>query len=105
MKNIAETRVVRAPVWRYGVAAGAALAGVSLRMLLAPLLGNNTPFILLFLATTVSATFGGRGPGLLATGLGAALSAYFILSPGGSFQLAGLHEYAALLLFVAVGCA
>ena len=77
------------------------------RLALNPLLGDLFPFAMLFLAVLVSAWFGGRGPALAATVLGAA-SAAFLLLPTMSanpFQdsrmVAGLGFY----LLVATGIA
>ena len=77
------------------------------RLALNPLLGDLFPFAMLFLAVLASAWFGGRGPALAATVLGAA-SAAFLLLPTMSanpFQdsrmVAGLGFY----LLVATGIA
>lgn len=45
------------------------------------LLGHRAPFALFFVAVVFSTWYGGRNPGLLAIGLSALLSTYFILHP------------------------
>jgi signal transduction histidine kinase len=59
---------------RYGVAVLAVLASVGLRLALLPLSHVEAPFLLLAAAVLVSAAFGGLGPAVLATILGASLS-------------------------------
>lgn len=76
---------------RYAVAI--VLVGVSLAfmLLLDPFIGmNSTPYLLFFGALTISAWYGGRGAGILATLLSALLSEYFFIQPEHQFGL-GLH--------------
>jgi signal transduction histidine kinase len=60
------------------IAIVAVLAAVVLRLLFEQLIQDETPFLLMFAAVLVSAAFGGLGPGLLATLLGAVASSLFI---------------------------
>ncbi len=65
---------------RYGIAiVGTALA-FGLRLLLAPVLLDQVPFLLFVPAVLVASAFGGTGPGLLATVLGLALG--LLVLPG-----------------------
>jgi PAS domain S-box-containing protein len=65
---------------RYGVAVFAVALTLAIRLLLAPVLGGESPFYLFFGAVMVSAWFGGLAPGLLATALSALAADYFLLS-------------------------
>jgi K+-sensing histidine kinase KdpD len=60
---------------RYGVAT----LVVALKLLLDPLIEEQSPFLMLAVAVMVAAWFGGLGPGLLATALGALAADYFFL--------------------------
>jgi signal transduction histidine kinase len=68
--------------------------------LLDPLITQHSPFLLLSGAVMVAAWFGGLGPGLLATALGAISADYLFLSPVGSFT--GLAGKGTLPLFLFV---
>jgi signal transduction histidine kinase len=72
----------RLPLWlRYGVAVLAVGATLGLKLLLGPWITAESPFLLLAGAVVVGAWFGGLGPGLLATVLGALGADYFFLTP------------------------
>src|SRR5919107_4236745 len=73
------------PLLRYGIAVLAVALVLLLRLLLAPLITPESPFLLLAGAVVVAAWFGGLGPGLLATALGMLVADYFFLPPHGSF--------------------
>ncbi len=66
---------------RYVLAVAAVVLATAARLALDTLLGESFPFATLFLAILVVAGLGGRGPALLATGLGALASARFLLPP------------------------
>jgi PAS domain S-box-containing protein len=87
---------------RYGVAALAVALVLLLRLLLSPVITQETPFLLLSAAVMVGAWFGGLGPGLLATALAALVVDYFFLPPRGSFTGPGLQAVP-LGLFVLQG--
>jgi two-component system cell cycle sensor histidine kinase/response regulator CckA len=73
------------PFLRYGTAfVGIALA-TWLRVLLDPMLGDDFPFATLFFAVLFTAWYGGFGPAVMATALGALACAYFLIPPGGEF--------------------
>ena len=59
------------PGLRYGLALFAPLLALGLRFAIAPYLESNYPFMFLLAGVLFSAWFGGLGPGLLATGVGA----------------------------------
>jgi PAS domain S-box-containing protein len=69
----------------YGVAVASVALVLGLKVLLDPLITEQSPFLLLAGAVMVSAWFGGLGPGLLATALSAITADYFFLPPVGSF--------------------
>ena len=57
----------RSPQAAYGVAVACAIAALLIRLPLSPVLQDKVPYVTFFVATTVSASFGGFGPGLLTT--------------------------------------
>ena len=50
-------------------------------MLLAPHIGEGSPFLLMLMPAIVAAWYGGQGPGLAATAIGAAVTAFVFLLP------------------------
>lgn len=54
-------------------------------MLLLPLTGAGAPFVLFFAAILASSFYGGKGPGFVATVLGASIGTYYF-NLGGSYQ-------------------
>lgn len=89
----------RSAVSRYGAAVIATLAALVIRMALDPVLGEEAPYLPFTLAVIVSSRFGGRGPGLLATGLGLLSIWYFVLEPHYSFTLPRPEAAAGWALF------
>jgi signal transduction histidine kinase len=87
---------------RYGVAVLAVGATLGLKLLLDPWITAESPFLLLAGAVVVGAWFGGLGPGLLATLLGALGADYFFLPPEGSFTGLGV-AFLPLFLFTLQG--
>jgi PAS domain S-box-containing protein len=88
---------------RYGVAVASVVAAVLARLLLDPILGDLFPFDTVFFAVLVAAWYGGFGPALAATLLGAVASAWLLLPPRGSFAVYGFENQAGLVLYVGVG--
>jgi PAS domain-containing protein len=87
---------------RYGVAVLAVGVALLIKLLLDPLITDQSPFLLLAGAVMVGAWFGGLAPGLLATVLGALAADYFFLPPEGSFT--GLNvAFLPLFLFTLQG--
>jgi PAS domain S-box-containing protein len=84
---------------RYVVAVASVAVAVGLRLLVDPLIVQETPFLLILGAIVVSAWFGGLGPGLLAAALSAVATDYFFLDPTGSFSSSG-QEAAPLVGYV-----
>ena len=87
---------------RYGVAVLAVGVALGLKLLLEPWITAPSPFLLLAGAVVVGAWFGGLGPGLLATALGALCADYLFLPPEGSFTGLGV-AFLPLLLFTLQG--
>jgi len=88
---------------RYGVAVLAVAIAVVLKLLLAPLIQEESPFLLFFLPIVVSAWYGGWGPGLLATALATLSSDFFFIAPAYSFTITSLSRGLRLVLFVIEG--
>lgn len=86
----------------YGVAVVAPFVAFLVRLPLAELLAGSVPYITFFLATAVSATYGGFGPGVLSTVLGAVLSALFIVEST-SPLLFTVSDCIGLALFLSFG--
>jgi PAS domain S-box-containing protein len=84
-KSAAHLRRPNSLPWGYGVAVASVALVLGLKVLLDPLITEQSPFLLLAGAVMVSAWFGGLGPGLLATALSAITADYFFLPPVGSF--------------------
>jgi PAS domain S-box-containing protein len=76
----------RSPLLRYGGAVLAVALVLLLKVLLDPLIVQETPFLLVFAAVIFSAWYGGLGPGLLATILAGFATDYFFLTPRGTFS-------------------
>ena len=76
----------RSAVLRYGVAVVAVVGALLLKLMLEPLIVQETPFLLVFAAVMVSAWYGGLGPGLLATILAGLATDYFFLPPVNNFS-------------------
>jgi len=87
---------------RYGVAVLAVGAVLAVKLLLDPWITAESPFLLLAGAVVVGAWFGGLGPGLLATALGALCADYFFLPSEGAFTGQGV-AFLPLLLFTLQG--
>jgi PAS domain S-box-containing protein len=87
---------------RYGVAVLVVGMALLVKLLLDPLIAEQSPFLLLSGAVMVGAWFGGLGPGLLATVLGALGADYFFLPPEGSFTGLGA-AFLPLFLFMLQG--
>ena len=93
----------RRPRWAgYALAGVLTLCAAGVKLAMGPLLGGDAPFLLMILPPIVAAWYGGLGPALTATGLAAALNAYFFIASPGSFRM-GADEAAQLLAFAAEG--
>jgi PAS domain S-box-containing protein len=71
---------------RYLVAFIATLVLLVIRLGLDPLVAATSPFLFFAPAVMIGAWYGGLGPGLLATAIGAVAANYFLLAPSGRFS-------------------
>jgi len=94
---------IRSPLPGYGIAALVVGLVLLLKMLLDPLTGEESPFLLFFGAVMLGAWFGGLGPGLLATALAALAADYFFLPPAHSLLIYDSGQGLLLALFVLEG--
>src|SRR5215813_12588539 len=92
---------------RYGLALGSVMAAFAARLILEPVLGAVAPLVLFSLAVTVSAWYGGLGPGLVATLGSGLLGDYFFIEPLHTFRFSShnLAEQVELYLFYVIGVA
>lgn len=93
----------RSALLRYGVAAGAVTLALLIKLLLEPVIVQETPFLLVFAAVIVSAWYGGLGPGLLATVTAGLATDYFFLSPSALFSGAPGLEAVPFILYMLEG--
>lgn len=91
---------IRSQLQRYGVAVLAVAIALLIKLLLAPIIEVESPFILFFAAVMASALYGGTGPAVLATVLAALNSDYFFLSPYYSLAISSLGQGLRLGIFV-----
>ena len=99
-----------APLRHYGIAVGAVLVVLGLRILLAPHTGPESPFLLFMGAVMLAAAYGGLGPGLVSTVFAAACSEFFLMQPAFRFEVRPDQAFRVLLflgegVFVSVICA
>jgi len=98
-------------IWNYGVAIASVIFAAGLMLALNPYIKlTQASFLLFFGAVTVSAWYGGRNPGLLATFLSALCAKYFFLEPFFSLNLTfasgmrmGLFVFQGYLISILVG--
>src|SRR5512133_2996252 len=88
---------------RYGLAAASVGAVLGIKLALVPWLELDTPFLLFFAAVLVAGWYGGIGPGLLASGLATAASAYFFMAPYRDLRVADPVQRVRLGMFTAEG--
>jgi PAS domain S-box-containing protein len=92
-----------ATLYRYGFALVAVALATALRLLLDPLIREQAPYTIYFLAIVLTAWYGGPGPSLAAVVASAALARYLFVLPRGSLLVHGAPGQAALALFVFTG--
>src|SRR6218665_1849591 len=80
------------PWMKYGFAVIATVATLEIRLALDQSLGGQSSLVVFTLPIMLSAYLGGIGPGLLATGLAAVASCYYLLPPIHSFHVASEAE-------------
>jgi two-component system sensor kinase FixL len=90
---------LRPVIRRYGAAIAAIVVALAARVLMAPILQDEAPYLFFVPAVLIAAWVGGFWPGLLATGLGLMIGLFFI-STSASWLLAEIANAAA---FTAIG--
>jgi PAS domain S-box-containing protein len=90
-------------VLRYGFAFLLTVLAILIRIPLSSVLGTGVPFILFFPVVTLSAWYGGWGPGLLATALSALAATFFYIEPSNSSAITSFSDVVRLLLFIGGG--
>src|SRR5437762_6186753 len=92
--------------WRvsraYLLTALAVAVSIPLRLLLDPVLGDKLVFVTVFPIVVVAAWCAGVGPALMATVLGSAAVAFFILEPRNSFAIASPEYRVGIVVNAAV---
>ncbi len=104
----AMVKPTRRDVIRYGLALVCVVVALALQGIVSAFFGiSDVPFLLSLTAVIVSALYGGRGPGILATVMAAVLCDYFFLHTPFAFfsssPLENLTIFAKVLLFAAEG--
>jgi PAS domain S-box-containing protein len=94
------SRDPRTALLHYGFAILLTALAVLIRIPLVLVLGVGVPFILFYPAVTLSAWYGGLGPGLLATVLSALAAAFLYIEPISSLTLTNLSDAIRLTLFI-----
>src|SRR5262245_65850517 len=89
----------RSQASRYTFTILAVTLATLLRFALTPFLDLEVPFIVYYPTVVLCAWYGGLGPGLLSTALGALASLYFFFAPQFSFAASGSKALAQLILF------
>lgn len=88
----------------YLLALGAVMAGLLLRYLMNPILGQQGPYLILTLSVVLAAFQGGFGPALFATILSTAIGTYlFIAGPAGLEKVLEPANIGRTVLFFAIG--
>ena len=103
MEKLVVPRVPQTWLARYSFALAATVVALTVRAFFSPLLGNGAPYILLFPFVTLSAWYGGFGPGIFATCLGAVAGVFLYVDPGGQLKSITPRDGVLLFLFI-FGC-
>ena len=85
---------------RYLIAVLSIGVALGLKLLIDPLIVQDTPFLFVFAAVMVSAWYGGVGPGLLATALATLATDYLFLYPIGSLSGLSLEATPLVVFFL-----
>src|SRR5215210_6192276 len=94
---------LRQGVTPYLLAAAAVLLMAGVRWVLGPILAEQLPFITFIIAVLFVAWFGGLGPAVFATILGAILALLLFIPPVGVLHLVGTMGTLGILLFGLTG--
>jgi PAS domain S-box-containing protein len=92
-----------APLVRYGLAAALVAAMLIIRWLIDPFMGNTGIFIFFAAPVAIASYYGGLGPGLVATALGAISGVYFFVRPTLGWHVATGGDLIRSGMFIAVG--
>jgi len=92
----------RSGLVRYGVAALVILLAAGVRWVLQSIMGPTPPYVTFYLAIVAAAAFGGLGPGVLATGVGAVLG-IVLADTDAPLELTNLAEQVRLAIYVLSG--
>ena len=92
-------RRIPQPWLGYAIAIACVTLAFGIRLLLAPILSDQSPFLLFLPAVLIASAFGGAGPGMLATALGIALG----LDVLPDFPFISNTERISAALFTAIG--
>ena len=99
-ESIAVSTARRNWISRYSFAATATFIALMLRIFFSPLLGSGAPYILFFPFVTLSAWYGGFGPGVFATCLSAFIAVLLYVDPTRQFKILSARDGALLFLFI-----
>src|SRR5258708_1486468 len=90
-ENISQPAANGASEWMgYLLAALVTAVALEARLAVQPWLPVGVPFVTFYAASALAAWFGGRGPGMVAIGLGYMAGEYFLTSPFNTLKLVGL---------------
>jgi PAS domain-containing protein len=89
-------------ILRYGCAVVGIILATGVRLLFDPILEDKFVFTLLIFAVMFASWYGGFGPAVAATLLGALIAAQLFLAPRGSFAVEGFDNQMGLALYLAV---
>jgi len=103
MEKLVVPRVPQTWLARYSFALAATVVALTVRAFFSPLLGNGAPYILLLPFVTLSAWYGGFGPGIFATCLGAVAGVFLYVDPTGQLKSITPRDGVLLFLFI-FGC-
>lgn len=95
------SHIQRAAVGYAVAVAGAALAGL-FRWMLDPVLHDTSQYVVFYPAVLLASVIGGRGPGILALGLGSGIGVWFFVQPQG-LSIGHPDDLVRLVLFVFIG--
>jgi signal transduction histidine kinase len=88
---------------RYSIAIAAVLLALILRRLLAPLIGDASPHMLVLTAVAIGAWYGGRGSGIVATVFAVLASSAMMFRPASSHSIAVTGEQLQLGMLLVEG--
>jgi len=97
--------VVASRLARYGASVALLVMVIALRWLAIPDWSLSHPYLVVYPAIIVAGWFGGFGPGVLATLLGAIALTFLWMPPLYSLRIGDIRDATAVLVFVAIGFA